>query len=338
MTSVKEIRVDAPPEDGLGRGRFYFTDAYSVFDWGQMPDDVPEKGASLCTMGADNFESLEAAGVDTHYRGVVVDGAAVPLDEAETPPREMAVALARVPDLPHTGEGYDYDAFHEAAGAHYLVPLEVVFRNTVPPGSSLRRRTDPADHGLPFESWPAETVELEDPIVEFSTKFEEGDRYLTRAEAARIAGRADLDAVETVAREVNAHVTDRAQEAGFEHLDGKIEVVYDAGDLLVADVVGTFDENRFSYEGVQVSKEVVRQYYRHAQPAWVEAVSEAKATAKARGLADWKPLCDREPDPLPPDVLGAVRDLYAAGANAYTGRDWFDAPDVGAAVDAVRDL
>jgi phosphoribosylaminoimidazole-succinocarboxamide synthase len=30
--------------------------------------------------------------------------------------------------------------------------------------------------------------------------------------------------------------------------------------------------------------------------------------------------------------------MYAAGANAYTGTDWFDAPDVADAVDRVRDL
>ncbi|TKX76193.1 phosphoribosylaminoimidazolesuccinocarboxamide synthase, partial [Halorubrum sp. SD626R] len=55
MTSVKEFRVDEPATaDATGRGRFVFTDAYSVFDWGQMPDAIPHKGASLCAMGAYN--------------------------------------------------------------------------------------------------------------------------------------------------------------------------------------------------------------------------------------------------------------------------------------------
>jgi len=71
MTSVKEFRVDEPATaDSLGRGRFVFTDAYSVFDWGQMPDAIPRKGASLCAMGAFNFELLEDEGIPTHYRGV----------------------------------------------------------------------------------------------------------------------------------------------------------------------------------------------------------------------------------------------------------------------------
>jgi len=350
MTSVKEFRVErAATTDELGRGAFVFTDDYSVFDWGKMPDEIPDKGASLCTMGAYNFEMLEAAGVPTHYVGVTTsetDGA-VSLDEtldAGEAPREMGIELTQVPDLPFEGEdtddpsGYDYGTYHEGAGENYLVPLEIVFRNRVPVGSSLRTRTDPADHGLAFDDWPDEAVDLEDPVVEFSTKYEEQDRYLSREEANRIAGRADVADLESVAREVNRLVTDRAAEAGLVHEDGKIECLYFEGEVSVADVVGTFDENRFSYEGQQVSKEVVRQYHRRTQSEWVEAVSAAKREADERGVADWKSLCERRPEPLADDVIAAARDLYCAGTNAYVGREAFDAPTIDEAVDAVRHL
>ena len=314
MTSVKEFRVDEPATaDSLGRGRFVFTDAYSVFDWGQMPDAIPRKGASLCAMGAFNFELLEDEGVSTHYRGVVDPGETgdeagsepgagdgsepgagdgsepdpVPLADATAPPTEMAIDLTQVPDLPYDGPdaGYDYDAFHAAGGEHYLVPLEVVFRNRVPIGSSLRRRADPADFGLDADpaidadEWPDEPVDLPEPVVEFSTKYEQQDRYLTRAEADEIAGAAAVDALESLARDVNRVVTERAEAAGFVHEDGKIECLYVDGELRVADVVGTFDENRFSYGGRGVSKEVVRQWYKANDPDWVAAVSEAKAAA-----------------------------------------------------------
>ncbi|WP_251341558.1 phosphoribosylaminoimidazolesuccinocarboxamide synthase [Haloplanus halophilus] len=337
MTSVKEFRVEREPTaTATGRGRFAFTDDYSVFDWGPMPDTIPEKGRSLCTMGAFNFELLEEAGVPTHYRGVGPD--ASPLADADEAPRELAIELVQVPDLPFADGAYDYDAFHGAAGGNYLIPLEVVFRNTVPVGSSLRSRGAPRDYGLDADEWPDDPVDLPDPVVEFSTKYEEQDRYLDRAEAERIAGAADLDALDDLARAVNRVVTERAAEAGFVHEDGKIECCYVDGEIRVADVVGTFDENRFAYRGQEVSKEVVRQYYKRAHPEWVEAVSEAKAAADRRGVADWRTLCDVDPDPLPADVIAAVADLYAAGANAYTGTAWFDAPDVDAAVDAVRDL
>jgi phosphoribosylaminoimidazole-succinocarboxamide synthase len=339
MTSVKEFVVERDPTaDELGAGRFAFTDDYSVFDWGKMPDPIPRKGASLCTMGAYNFELLEDAGVPTHYRGVGPD--AEPLSSVVEPPRELAIELATVPDLPFADGAYDYDAFHgevrDAAG--YVVPLEIVFRSTVPVGSSLRSRTSPRDVGLDRDAWPEGVVDLPEPIVEFSTKYEEQDRYLDPAEADRIAGAAPLSELESVAREVNNLVTERAAEAGFVHEDGKIECVFAGGEVRVADVVGTFDENRFAYDGQEVSKEVVRQHYKRIAPEWVDAVGDAKARADEEGVADWRPLCNVSPPSLDPGVVEAVADMYAAGTNAYTGADWFDAPPVADAVDAVREL
>jgi phosphoribosylaminoimidazole-succinocarboxamide synthase len=344
MTSVKEFRVaQEPTGTDLGRGRFVFTDRYSVFDWGEMPDHVPRKGASLCTMGAHNFEVLEAEGVPTHYRGVYgpeVRGGDRPvdLDACAAPPTAMAIDLTQVPALPYLGSEYDYDAYHDAAGENFLIPLEIVFRNTVPVGSSLRSRGSPADYGLDADTWPDETVDLPEPVVEFSTKYEEQDRYLDRAAADRIAGAADLDELESVALAVNDVLNRQAEAQGFHHEDGKIECLYHEGTIEVADVVGTFDENRFAYQGQEVSKEVIRQYYRRTDPEWVEAVSAAKSEASADGVADWRELCDRRPEPLPESVLDAVSELYAAGANAYTGTEWFDAPAMADAVERVREL
>ncbi|ELY42799.1 phosphoribosylaminoimidazolesuccinocarboxamide synthase [Natronorubrum tibetense] len=339
MTSVKEFRIEeAATNEELGEGSFVFTDAYSVFDWGQMPDQIPEKGASLCAMGAFNFELLESEGVPTHYRGVVEDGEVIPLAESSRPPWEMAIDLTQVPDLPNEGREYDYDHYHDAAGENYLIPLEVVFRNRVPVGSSLRRRTNPADHSLEFESWPEEAVDLAEPIVEFTTKYEEGDRQLGREEADTIAGRADIEALESVAREVNRIVTEQAESAGLVHEDGKIECLYYQGEIRVADVVGTFDENRFSYEGTQLSKEVLRQHHKRTQPEWVQAVEAAKAEAKQEDVADWKSLCDESPESLEEGVLETARDLYCAGANAYTGQELFDAPPLSSAIGAVQRL
>jgi phosphoribosylaminoimidazole-succinocarboxamide synthase len=364
MTSVKDLRVEAAPtKDGLGRGVFEFSDRYSVFDWGEMPDLIPRKGAALCTMGAYNFELLEAEGVATHYEGVRAEprsanGAsgeqsdprardgeeAVDLAAASDPPTEMVIALTQVPDLPYVGagdptathNGYDYDAYHAAADGNYLVPLEVVFRNAVPVGSSLRKRRDPADFDLEFGEWPEERVDLPEPVVEFSTKYEEQDRYLDRGEADEIAGEAAIERLETVAREVNRVLNERAEHTGFVHEDGKIECLYVDGEVQVADVVGTFDENRFGFDGHEVSKEVVRQYYKDADPEWVEAVGEAKREADDRDVADWRELCEASPDPLPDGMVEAVSAMYAAGTNRYTGEEWFDAPPLGEALDALE--
>jgi phosphoribosylaminoimidazole-succinocarboxamide synthase len=339
MTSVKEFRVEeAATADSLGTGAFVFTDDYSVFDWGKMPDSIPNKGASLCTMGAANFERLEREGIPTHYRGVVSGGEAVDLGSVAAPPREMAIELTRVPELPHDGREYNYNAYHEAAGKNYLIPLEIVFRNTVPVGSSLRSRAEPAEFDLDHDEWPATPVDLPEPVVEFSTKYEESDRYLAPENADYIAGKVDIDELETIAREVNRIITETADDAGLKHEDGKIECLYHDGEIRVADVAGTLDENRFSHEGQQLSKEVLRQYHKRTQPEWVEAVSAAKSKAKAEDVADWRELCELEPEPLSEHVIDTVREMYTAGANAYLGRELFSAPPLAAAVEAVWNL
>ncbi len=337
MTSVKEFHIDREPTpERPGTGAFRFTDAYSVFDWGSMPDTVPRKGASLCTMGAFNFELLESGGIATHYRGVGED--AESLTAVENPPTRMAIDLVGVPDLPHDGREYDYEAYHAEAGGNYLVPLEIVFRNRVPEGSSLRCRSDPADHGFDFENWPEGVVEFDEPIVEFSTKYEESDRYLAREEADAIAGKATVADLESIAREVNRVVSEQARPKEFVHEDGKIECCYVDGEIRVADVVGTFDENRFSYDGQEISKEVLRGYHKRTQPEWVAAVESAKEAAKSRDIADWRALCERDPEPLPTDVIDLASEMYASGTNAYVGDEWFAAPPIESVVERVREL
>ena len=342
MTSVKNFRIEEEAsQDSLGRGIFEFTDDYSVFDWGKMPDQIPDKGASLCTMGAFNFELLAENGVPTHYEGVIVGNDVVPLDEAlgsGDAPREMAIELTTVPDLPFEDGSYDYEHYYDAVGSHYLVPLEIVFRNRVPVGSSLRSRSEPAEFDLDFDSWPDEPVDLPEPVIEFSTKYEEQDRYLGRGEAEEIAGPASIEDLESVARKVNRLVTEQAKTGGLDHQDGKIECLYDDGEIRVADVVGTLDENRFSRNGQQLSKEVIRQYHKRTQPEWVEAVSEAKSRANAQGVADWKSLCETQPEPLDEAVIQTARDLYCSGTNTYIRKDIFDAPPLDDVLETIREL
>ncbi len=340
MGSVKTLRVDEPASSrSLGTGAFVFSDDYSVFDWGKMPDTIDGKGAALCATGAYTFELLEDEGVPTHYRGVVQDGEAVAFDEADRPTDRMAIELTQVPDLPFddsAGE-YDYDTFHEEGGDNYLVPLEVVFRNAVPPGSSLRARRHPTDLGLDLDDWPDETVELDEPVVEFSTKFEKKDRYLGEDEARRVSGLDDgsFETLRETAHRVNDVITEHADDVDLSHQDGKIECLYHDGEIKVADVVGTFDENRFLRDGTQISKEFLRQFYKGYDPEWVEAVTEAKDESDERGVADWKSLCDVKPKPLPGDVALAASNLYRAGANEYVGRELFNAPPLGEVIDRI---
>ncbi|WP_323137775.1 phosphoribosylaminoimidazolesuccinocarboxamide synthase [Streptomyces anulatus] len=49
-------------------GVFEYTDHYTVFHYGRMPDQIPGKGEAICRMAHFNFLLLEDAGVATHFR------------------------------------------------------------------------------------------------------------------------------------------------------------------------------------------------------------------------------------------------------------------------------
>src|SRR6056297_2543216 len=97
MGSVKDLEViEEPGKNKVGRGRFIFSDRYSVFDWGEMPDHIEDKGAAICLVTAYFFEKLEEAGIKTHYRGVVEDDQVKKLADLEEPSNILEVDLVRV--------------------------------------------------------------------------------------------------------------------------------------------------------------------------------------------------------------------------------------------------
>ena len=86
MGSVKDLEILSPPHQlREGKGRFHFSDRYSVFDWGEMPNPIPQKGASLAISSAYFFELLEEKGIKTHYLGLVEDGKVKTLGELRSP-------------------------------------------------------------------------------------------------------------------------------------------------------------------------------------------------------------------------------------------------------------
>ena len=96
----------------------------------------------------------------------------------------------------------------------------------------------------------------------------------------------------------------------------------DQRNLLVADVVGTPDECRFTADGVPLSKELLRTLYRRTP--WYEEVQRAKGKDRLR----WKALVS-DPPPLKPEAVELVSQMYMAMANGITGRRWFDVPPLG---------
>ncbi len=302
MGSVKNLKViREPAETEEGEGLFEFTDDFSVFDYGKMPDTIPGKGEALCRMASYNFGRLEA---NSHFLGFVK-------------PDKMRVRIVR-----KDGVG----------DRNRMVPLEIMFRNELPEGSSVFKRLASgtlslADIGLKSMPKPGEALPM--PMLDVSTKYEATDRYLDWKEASEIAriSAAQLVEIKALALEVNGLITSRANAIGLRHADGKIECALDGrGRLMVVDVFGTLDENRFLLGGIHLSKQVLRDHYK-STPWFIELEAAKKAGAPKR---EWP-----APPRLPKELVKIVSDLYKSTTEAWTGERVWRAPAIS---DVCREL
>ncbi|MDI6703862.1 MAG: phosphoribosylaminoimidazolesuccinocarboxamide synthase, partial [bacterium] len=345
--SVKDLEVTEPPtKEKMGIGRFHFSDRYSVFDWGEMPDHIEWKGACLCIMGAYCFEELERRGVRTHYRGVVTqDGRLVKTDELQEPTNIMEIDLVRVihPKVFQRPDGvrYDYYSVYKAHLTNFLIPLEIIYRNSLPQGSSIFKRLKNEEislSGLGLDRIPKEGEDLEEPIFDISTKLEPQDRYLSWQEAKKLICLNDSELREIKERLnlVNDLITEIAAKACLKNEDGKIEIAFDPKrELMVVDVIGTLDECRFTFKDLHVSKEVARQYYKKTE--WYTHLLVAKDEAKAKGIKDWKSLCKSSPPKLDPRLKEIISNMYKATTIECTSLHLFKAPPLSYIIEEYKD-
>ncbi len=323
MGSVKDLRILKPASAiNHGLGRFIFSNRYSVFDWGEMPDHIEHKGEAINLLSAYFFEKLEKMNIPTHYLGVVEDDVTRKLADIKNPSNIMEVKLLRVirPEL--KDNAYNYSIYSVLKGC-FLIPLEVIYRNFLPPGSSVFKRLKsgeikPEDLGLNKE--PVPNQKLLTPIYDFSTKLEVTDKYLKYKEAQQAASLVDeeMNKIKNIANIINDLITKEFAKINLINEDGKIELGFDIERLIIlVDVLGTLDECRFTYNGLPVSKEIARIYYRNTD--WYKATEEAKKEDNTR----WKEICKLKPEPLPPGLNTLISQIYCACTNEITEREWF---------------
>ncbi len=342
MGSVKDLIVIEPAMPSkMGTGIFDFSDRYSVFDHGEMPDHIPYMGASRCMMGAHFFEKLMRQGVLTHYRGVKSGDAYTSTSDVNKPSNKMMVYLANVvrPAVRPDGS-YDYSAFHNMKG-NFVVPVEVIYRNTLPRGSSVFRRLRDGSlslGGMGLVKEPAEGDALPSPFLDVSTKYEEFDRYPDerKGESAAaffrdLAGLSDVetDEIREITMASNSMITENLRSTGLRNDDGKKEYLLTPERLIMlGDVFGTLDECRFTYnldgQWVDMSKEIPRQWYRRKQPDWVAEMD----AAKKQYASDWKAHVTIRPEPMPPALVEMLSHVYGSVANAVLERQLFATPSL----------
>lgn len=336
MGSVKDLVVIESPEQSVtGKGKFVFSDRYSVFDWGEMPDHIEGKGKAICIVTAYFFEKLEEKGVKTHYLGLVEDNEVKKLDDLQNPSNIMEVTLLRVlkPDI-KDGK-YDYSIYKEER-INFLIPLEIIYRNSLPPGSSVFRRLKEGSlrlEDIGLDRMPEPGQILEKPLLDVSTKLEEIDRYLKWEEAKEIAGLNDveLNEIKDKALFINDLITRETKKLGLFNEDGKVEFGFDEGrNIILVDALGTLDECRFTCQGIPVSKEIARIYYRKSK--WYEEVE----SAKKKDRINWKDYVKNPPPGLPEELKTAIENIYKSYANEITKRRWFDTPSLEEIIESVK--
>lgn len=306
--SVKSLFEDDDPRHLW----FEYSDDYSVFDWGKMPDPITGKGELLAKLGEWFFMALESR-ANWEQAGLINDPAVQPWlpirhHFIERKGSRLKVLRVDVPEIKPLKVGgsliYDYDY---GRTPRQLIPLEVIFRFGVPAGSSLLERKD----WYPFDIF--EGAEFDQPLIEFSTKLESKDRMLSYQEAALILkGRGDsLAELHGKTHAVALLLKQLFHQRGLKLWDGKLEWAFADGEVILVDSIGP-DELRVGSGQAVFSKQFLRDFYLGSD--WEKALRQGKHLAKERGSAAWKQIVEQElkaaPPPLAPPYLEAAKALY----------------------------
>lgn len=292
--SVKEL-YQVPGKDEV---EFQFTDKISVFDK-PIPSLIPHKGETLCRTAAHWFEVAEEMGIKTHF-------------VEQVSPSRIRVKQVNIIK--------DYDKINSRT-TRYLVPCEFITRYYVA-GSFFDRfqkgSITPSEVGWKSTKEVKYGDKLPQPFFETTTKLERIDRKIDFDEAVKISGidKNTLNQIRSIILRLDERINDEVARRGLIHVDGKKEFGMDENrNLMIIDVFGTADEDRFwdaekyaHNEHVELSKEVVRQYYRKI--GYKNALYEAREKGKP------------EPDipPLPEDMISRVTDVYINLYEKITGK------------------
>ncbi len=328
MGSVKDLAVFIEPTVGnMGRGQFIFSDRYSVFDWGEMPDHLLNKGKALCILSAYFFEKLFEMGIKTHYLGLIEDSKLKSLSELNGPVNVMEITLLRVIKPGMDNGEYQYSAYQKDA-TNFLIPFEIIYRNALPEGSSVFKRLKEGSlklRDIGLDKMPSPNDLLNQPILELSTKLESTDRYLSWGEARNLVELTDneIEEIKRTTLIINELITKEVNRIGLVNEDGKVEFGFDGlRNLMLIDVLGTPDECRFTYKEMPVSKEIARIFYRNTR--WYEEIEKAKIKDRTR----WKEYVNSSPPPLPTQLYRLISLLYQVCCNEITQRRWFVTPSL----------
>ncbi|MBT6325486.1 MAG: hypothetical protein HOJ35_05920 [Bdellovibrionales bacterium] len=347
--SVKNILAD----ENFSNYIFEFSDRFSVFDWGDMDDQLPEKGKSLAIMAYYLFQYLEnplnwkdpdyekiveynnlsksvynrlcTHGLNHHCKAILSKGHNS-LQEG-TYGNYLLVSPVNVIRPHFTQKSWDYNQY-KSKPENTLVPLEVIFRFGTPKGSSLfeRIKNNSYCQEIGLKDIPKVGDKFDYPIIEFSTKLEHEDRYISYNEAIEIAGLNidEFQALKSTAILTAVNLKNLFKKTGIELLDGKLEFAFatkksNERTFMLVDSIGP-DELRLEYNNTPLSKECLRTYYRSSN--WFKTITKAKEYSNENNINNWKQTAinkfNATPPSLNPDLQKKISTMYKVLSNELT--------------------
>lgn len=261
---------------------FEFTDRYSIFDYGEMPDHIPEKGNSTANLTYKLFKTMEnKLDIKTHI---------LRMGEEKN---QIVVKRFNVP------RDFDSSMFYQKKPINSFIPLEVIYRLGVPVGSSLIKRMN-YKIGDKFET----------PLIEFTTKLESIDRFLSLEEAFHISGISEIEMedLKQITIKIAKFLEQKLAKAGLILWDGKLEFAFGEikengqREIILVDSI-SIDEMRITFNDFSLSKEALRQIYLNTD--WYKKLEQEKKL-------DSENFRDKvsAPEHLPHKSLNLISEMY----------------------------
>jgi len=137
-----------------------------------------------------------------------------------------------------------------------------------------------------------------------------------------------IEELKATALKINGFLNRKAKKIMLEHADGKVEFgLNPENELILVDVSGTLDEDRFLFNGFHISKQVLRDYYK--KTPWYAIIEKEKTQGKGKGNYTVPPA-------LPKELIEIVSNMYKSVTVAWTGEKNWKVPSIKECVNAYK--
>jgi phosphoribosylaminoimidazole-succinocarboxamide synthase len=320
---------------------FVFTDHFSAFDWGKMPDKIPNKGTALLAHSLFLYLFMQKGPADLSDHPELIEkwfGQHALIVPNDLPPidhhiqslivftdQDNSLYGLKVARVQYPGSDEKVEDFYKNRPTKALVPLECIFRPTIGKQSSVWDRPEWSQRlsRLSSKLDVNEKLLLNPVELDWSTKLEAKDRYLNPIEAQMIAG---LDQLEwellgEMVRTIGLYLDYIYQKIGVILIDGKIELAFASQNskqtrgFNLVDSIGP-DELRLEKDQALLSKERLRAWYR--QTDWYQ---QFKYLQQTEGHEQARKVMTAPPA-LPSNMIKECSTLYTDITNQLTQYFW----------------